>query len=157
MTADVVGAARPRPDSPAKVRGATRYAADRPMRGLLHARLVLAQRAHARIVSIDTGAALEVPGVVAVLTAADLPLKGEGSDRLNRPLPLVEAAAAAMGKYANHCGCSTPRWRVPAGSWGSSANSSASRSASEPSKNVERENRTACSGAQCAAPNAPVM
>lgn len=94
MTADAVGAARPRPDSPAKVRGATRYAADRPMRGLLHARLVLAQRAHARIVSIDADAALGVPGVVAVLTAADLPLKGEGSDRLNRPLAGAEVVFA---------------------------------------------------------------
>ena len=36
-----VGVARPRPDAPPKVRGATRYAADRPRRGLLHARPVL--------------------------------------------------------------------------------------------------------------------
>ena len=94
MTADVVGAPRPRPDAPSKVRGATRYAADRPMRGLLHARLVPAQRAHARIVSIDTAAALAVPGVVAVLTAADLPLKAEGSDRLSRPLAGSEVVFA---------------------------------------------------------------
>ena len=72
-----VGLPRPRPDAPTKVRGATRYAADQPKRGLLHARLVLAQRAHARIVSIDTSAALAVPGVVAVLTAADLPITAD--------------------------------------------------------------------------------
>ena len=96
MTTDLagVGAARPRPDSPAKVRGATRYAADRPMRGLLYARLVPAQRAHARIVSIERDAALGVPGVVAVLTAADLPLKAEGSDRLSRPLAGAEVVFA---------------------------------------------------------------
>ncbi len=94
MTAEVIGAARPRPDAPTKVRGATRYVSDRPMRGLLHARLVLAQRAHARIVSIDATAALAVPGVVAVLTAADLPLKGEGSDRLSRPLAATEVVFA---------------------------------------------------------------
>ncbi|MEO5703941.1 MAG: xanthine dehydrogenase family protein molybdopterin-binding subunit [Candidatus Limnocylindrales bacterium] len=94
MTMDAVGAPRPRPDTPAKVRGATRYASDRPMRGLLHARLVLAQRAHARIISIDRVAALAVPGVVAVLTADDLPLIGEGSDRLSRPLARTEVVFA---------------------------------------------------------------
>lgn len=94
MTADFVGAPRPRPDTPAKVRGATRYASDRPIRGLLHARLVLAPRAHARIVSIEREAALAVPGVVAVLIAADLPLKGEGSDRLSRPLATSEVVFA---------------------------------------------------------------
>lgn len=94
MSKTIVGAPRPRPDTPAKVRGATRYAADRPIRGLLHARLVLAPRAHARIVSIDSDAALGVAGVVAVLTAGDLPLKGEGSDRLSRPLARSEVVFA---------------------------------------------------------------
>lgn len=94
MTAGSVGAPRPRPDSPAKVRGATRYAADRPMRGLLHARLVLAPRAHARIVSIEREAALAVRGVVAVLTSGDLSLKGEGNDRLSRPLAGSEVVFA---------------------------------------------------------------
>ncbi|MEO8272922.1 MAG: molybdopterin cofactor-binding domain-containing protein, partial [Chloroflexota bacterium] len=94
MTDTIVGAPRPRPDTPAKVRGATRYAADRSIRGLLHARLVPAQRAHARIVSIDRDAALAVPGVVAVLIAEDLPLNGEGSDRLSRPLARGEVVFA---------------------------------------------------------------
>lgn len=94
MTGTIVGAPRPRPDTPAKVRGATLYAADRPVRGLLHARLVPAQRAHARIASIDREAALAVSGVVAVLTAEDLPLRGEGSDRLSRPLAGSEVAFA---------------------------------------------------------------
>ena len=80
-----VGLARPRPDAPAKVRGSTRYAADRTPRGLLHARLVLSQRAHARLRSIDTSAALAIPGVIAVLTAADLPIRAKGTDRLTRP------------------------------------------------------------------------
>jgi CO/xanthine dehydrogenase Mo-binding subunit len=94
MTASQVGAPRPRPDTPAKVRGATRYAADHSIRGLLHARLVLAPRAHARILSIERDEAMAVPGVVAVLTAADLPLVGEGSDRINRPLARSEVVFA---------------------------------------------------------------
>ena len=81
-----VGVARPRPDAPAKVRGATRFAADRTPRGLLYARLVLSQRGHARILGVDPAGALAIPGVVAVLTAADLPIKAKGTDRLVRPL-----------------------------------------------------------------------
>lgn len=94
MTSSQVGAPRPRPDTPAKVRGATRYAADRSIRGLLHARLVFGPRAHARILSIERDAAMAVPGVVAVLTAADLPLVGEGRDRLSRPLATSEVVFA---------------------------------------------------------------
>ena len=90
-----VGVARPRSDAPAKVRGATRYGADRlPQRGLLHARLVLASRAHARIVSIDREAALAVPGVVAVLTAEDLPIRAKGHDRMTKPLARREVVFA---------------------------------------------------------------
>ena len=91
-----VGMARPRPDAPAKVRGATRYAADRPRRGLLHARLVLATHAHARIVTVDATAALEMPGVIAVLTAADLPIKATTWDRSSMPLARTEVVFAGQ-------------------------------------------------------------
>ena len=40
-------------DGEGKVRGSTRYAADVPVHGLLHARLVLAAEAHGRIARID--------------------------------------------------------------------------------------------------------
>jgi CO/xanthine dehydrogenase Mo-binding subunit len=95
MTSSPVGVARPRPDAPAKVRGATRYGADRtPPRGLLHARLVLANRAHATIEAIDAGTALAIPGVVAVLTAEDLPIRAKGRDRLTKPLARSEVVFA---------------------------------------------------------------
>jgi CO/xanthine dehydrogenase Mo-binding subunit len=61
---------------------------------LLYARLVLSQRAHARILRIDTTAALAMPGVVAVLTAADLPIRAKGTDRLVRPLARGEVVFA---------------------------------------------------------------
>jgi len=91
-----IGVARPRPDAPAKVRGATRYAADRRVHGLLHARLVLATRAHATIAGIDPAAALQVPGVVAVLAAADLPITATGRDRLSLPLARTEVVFAGQ-------------------------------------------------------------
>ncbi|MBA3324998.1 MAG: xanthine dehydrogenase molybdopterin binding subunit [Rhodobacteraceae bacterium] len=56
------------------VTGAAEYIDDMPApAGLLHACLGLAQRAHARIVGMDLGAAAAAPGVVGVLTAADIP------------------------------------------------------------------------------------
>ena len=65
------------PAGPAVVTGAARFTADvapeGALAGLLHAKLLRSPHAHARIVSIDSGAALAVPGVVAVLTHADAP------------------------------------------------------------------------------------
>jgi CO/xanthine dehydrogenase Mo-binding subunit len=60
-------------DGRAKVTGAARYTADLDTPGLLHARLVTSLYAHANLRGIDGAAALKVPGVAAVLTAADLP------------------------------------------------------------------------------------
>ncbi|MDA0141653.1 hypothetical protein OJ962_29450, partial [Solirubrobacter sp. CPCC 204708] len=91
----MIGTARRRRDGEAKVRGATRYVGDMPVHGLLHARPVLAADAHARLLGIDTSAALEVPGVVAVLTHADLPLAG-GSGRAAEPLAREEIVWAGQ-------------------------------------------------------------
>jgi CO/xanthine dehydrogenase Mo-binding subunit len=81
-----IGVSTPRRDSEPKVRGTTRFAADLNVPGLLHARLLLAHDAHALIKSIDTSAARLVPGVVAVLTAEDLPIVSTGPGRSKNPL-----------------------------------------------------------------------
>lgn len=94
--APAVGQSWPRLDSREKVLGATRYAADVPVAGLLHARLVQSVYAHARIERIDTSAALAIPGVVAVLTAKDLPIKGSGDMRMFQPLATREAVFAGQ-------------------------------------------------------------
>jgi CO/xanthine dehydrogenase Mo-binding subunit len=60
-----------------KVLGSAQYTADVRLPGMLHLRPVLSPYAHAKIVSINTSAALAIPGVVAVLTADDLPTKGK--------------------------------------------------------------------------------
>ncbi|MHB8293099.1 MAG: molybdopterin cofactor-binding domain-containing protein [Acidimicrobiales bacterium] len=53
--------------------GSRGYVDDIRLPGMLHAALRLADHARARVSSIDVSAALEVPGVEAVLTAADVP------------------------------------------------------------------------------------
>ena len=58
-----------------KVTGHAKFTADLNLAGMLHARPVLSFYAHAKIISINTDAALAMPGVVAVLTASDLVTK----------------------------------------------------------------------------------
>ena len=67
-----VGQSWPRADAEAKVRGTFRYTADEPAGRCCYVGVHRASRPHARIRSVHTRAAREVPGVVAVLTGADL-------------------------------------------------------------------------------------
>jgi xanthine dehydrogenase large subunit len=54
--------------------GRSQFVDDLPLPpGTLHAVPVLSDLAHGRLIGIDTGAALALPGVIAVLTAADIP------------------------------------------------------------------------------------
>src|SRR5450759_4717829 len=55
-----------------KVDGSTRFTADLDLPGLMHVQLVLSHLPSARIRSIDVRAALAAPGVLAVVTGADL-------------------------------------------------------------------------------------
>ena len=91
-----VGVRRPRTDARDKVLGATRYGGDLGLPGLLHARIVPSIYAHAMIRGIDAHAALDVPGVVAVLTAADLQTTPQGPERRFEPLARDEAVFAGQ-------------------------------------------------------------
>lgn len=62
----------PRADYLQKVTGAAIYASDIEVPGMLHGKILRSTLPHARIRSIDTRAALAIPGVVAVLTGEDL-------------------------------------------------------------------------------------
>jgi CO/xanthine dehydrogenase Mo-binding subunit len=62
-----------RPDGKEKVTGVGRYTADLSATGMAHARFRYADHPHARIRRLDTAKARALPGVVAVVTQADLP------------------------------------------------------------------------------------
>ena len=68
-----VGTPTRRHEGREKVSGATRFTADLDLAGMLHVQLVLSHLASGRIAAIDTAAARAVPGVVDVVTGADLP------------------------------------------------------------------------------------
>jgi CO/xanthine dehydrogenase Mo-binding subunit len=69
----VVGTRPVRPDGVDKVTGRAVFAADTRSPGMLWGKIKRSPHAHARILSIDTSKAEALPGVKAVLTAADLP------------------------------------------------------------------------------------
>ena len=68
-----VGESVPRPDAPAKVRGDFSFGSDLVAPGMLYAKTLRSPHAHALIRSLDVAQAISMPGVRAVLTAADLP------------------------------------------------------------------------------------
>src|SRR3954469_10235220 len=67
-----VGRSVRRRDLVEKVLGTAQYAVDITMPGMLHAKIVRADRAHARILAIESDKALALPDVVAVVTADQL-------------------------------------------------------------------------------------
>ncbi len=71
----IVGRSVPRLDGVEKVTGRSRYVTDFALSGMVHARLWRSPVPHARIVNIGAARAAAAPGVLAVSTAADLPVK----------------------------------------------------------------------------------
>ncbi|MDQ3859714.1 MAG: xanthine dehydrogenase family protein molybdopterin-binding subunit [Actinomycetota bacterium] len=67
-----VGRAKPRREDARFLRGEAKYLDDLARAGQLHAAFARSPFAHARIAGIDTGEALASPGVIAVLTGAEL-------------------------------------------------------------------------------------
>ena len=81
----VVGTRPIRHDGTDKVTGRAKYGADFESAGLLHGKVLRSPHAHARIKSIDASKALAHPGVMAVLTAKDMPVAGmENPSRATR-------------------------------------------------------------------------
>lgn len=111
----LIGQSLPRMDAPGKVTGTAVYAADFALLGMLHGAVLRSPEPHARIVRLEAGRARRMPGVRAVITAADVPdvryggaLKDEtvfARDRVRyagQPVAAVaaltpEAARAALG------------------------------------------------------------
>ncbi len=71
----VIGKPLPRVDGLSKATGQTVYADDLVLPRMLYGKLLGSRRPHARIVSIDTSAAAALPGIEAIITGKDLPVK----------------------------------------------------------------------------------
>lgn len=73
------------PAGPQVVTGTARYTFDLDVPGLLHMKLLRSPHPHARILAIDTAAALRVPGVHLVLTHHDAPERLYSTARHEHP------------------------------------------------------------------------
>jgi len=74
----IIGQPLPRHDALGKVSGAAAYPADKIDPDTLHLAVVFSAHAHARILGVTTDVACAMPGVVAVLTANDVPYNAFG-------------------------------------------------------------------------------
>jgi len=82
----IIGKPVPRPDARAKVTGEAVFAADLYFENMLHAKVLRSARPHARIRRVDTSKAKALSGVVAVLTADDIPgARAHGTIRADWP------------------------------------------------------------------------
>ncbi|MEM7286358.1 MAG: molybdopterin cofactor-binding domain-containing protein, partial [Actinomycetota bacterium] len=75
-----------KPDAFGKVTGDAQYAGDLEPDDVLHAKVVFTDRVHARITSLDVDTARAMPGVVAVLTATDVPVNEYGLTKYDQPV-----------------------------------------------------------------------
>jgi CO/xanthine dehydrogenase Mo-binding subunit len=85
------------PDLVAKVTGRAKYAEDYRADGMLFTKLLLSPMPHARVRSIDTRAALAMPGVKALLTADDADLRRRAC-ATNVPLYSGRASRSGGGR-----------------------------------------------------------
>ena len=86
MTHRIVGQAIGRLDGADKVTGSARFSADVTLPGLIWGKALRSPLPHARILGIDTSRARALPGVLAVLTAADVPDVLVGRRMFDMPL-----------------------------------------------------------------------
>ena len=99
MTSQLIGKDFLPPDAEAKVTGRARYAEDFRVDGMLWCRLLTSPLPHGRVRSINSAAAMKMPGVVAILTADDVPGQGPGAKPIltNEPTyvgaPILAVAA----------------------------------------------------------------
>jgi CO/xanthine dehydrogenase Mo-binding subunit len=75
-----------RVDAVGKVTGQALFPGDLTMDGMLHMKILFADRPHARILAIDTSRAETYPGVVAIFTARDVPVNEYGLIKFDQPV-----------------------------------------------------------------------
>jgi len=88
MAERLVGSNYVTPDIVAKVTGRARYAEDFRADGMLFCKLMLSERPHARVRSIDTSRAMRLDGVRAILTPDDVPQLGGTTEHCLTKEPL---------------------------------------------------------------------
>jgi len=89
-----------RPDAVDKVTGRARFPGDLTMDAVLYMKVLFSTQAHARIVSIDTSEAADLPGVVAILTHKDVPVNEYGLIHKDQPALSGEKVRSVFDRVA---------------------------------------------------------
>jgi carbon-monoxide dehydrogenase large subunit len=95
-------------EDPRLLTGGGRFAANRLPAGMLHAVFLRSPHAHARVLSVETGAARAAPGVAAVITAAETVAAGLGH---NPAITEIRDAAGARHREPPRLPISPDRMR----------------------------------------------
>lgn len=96
----MIGDSPIRPDAESKVTGRALYPGDIKYENMLAAVVVFSNQPHARMLSMDVSAARALDGVIAVLTAADVPLNEYGLTMFDQPV-LVGVDGNARSEVAS--------------------------------------------------------
>ena len=102
-----IGVSRDRIDAHDKVTGVARYPADIQRPDSLSAFVVFTDQPHARLLSFDLTRALAVPGVVDVVTSADIPVNEYGLTMFDQPV-LIGTEDTGRSTVA----CDVSRWEA---------------------------------------------
>ncbi|MDH4307307.1 MAG: xanthine dehydrogenase family protein molybdopterin-binding subunit, partial [Acidimicrobiia bacterium] len=102
-----VGESRFRVDARGKVTGQALYPGDISLSDAFHAKVVFTDRPHARLLSLDVTGALEIEGVVEVVTAADIPVNEYGLTMFDQPV-LIGVEHTGRSVVA----CDVSRWEA---------------------------------------------
>jgi carbon-monoxide dehydrogenase large subunit len=96
MTTRIFGSGIRRREDPRLITGQAAYTDDIKLTGMVHAAILRSPHAHARIRNVDTSAAREAPGVLAVYTGADI----EG---ILNPMPCAWVVPNSMSRQCPTC------------------------------------------------------
>lgn len=91
----ILGARAKRVEDPALLQGTATFSADLTLPGMVHMAILRSTEAHAEIRSIDTSAAARMPGVLKIVTSADLAGK-------IMPLPCIWIPGGAESHFPSH-------------------------------------------------------
>ena len=117
---NVIGTPVRRSDALGHVTGRTEFFEDVNPPGLVHLKMHRSERDHALLKTVDSSAALEVPGVLRVLTHEDVPanwytiLRLIGVEPNDEPvLPRTASSTAASRSWRSSRRASRRHWRAP--------------------------------------------
>src|SRR5690242_10547119 len=112
----VAGKSLPRFDAPGKVTGTAVYAADFALPGMLVGKVLRSTEAHARIIRLDVTRARALPGVRAVISAADVPDVRYGG-ALKDEMVFAKGKVRYVGQPVAAVAATTPEAEIGRASW----------------------------------------